>query len=702
MTRRLRFTATIAGLAVCAALGMPAAAQQGNSMTATTERTSEAAGDRTAAEAVRNVPLIPREALYGNPSRASGQISPDGRWMSWRAAHEGVMNVWIAPADDPAAARRMTSATDRPIPQYFWAPDSQSLLYVQDKGGDENFLLYQVNLASGEERTLTPFENTRVQVVGTSNTIKDAVLVGVNNRDARLHDVHRLDLGTGELELVMLNEGYVGFLADDSLTLRWALRQNQAGGMDMFEITAGQVAAEPRESTTLEDALTTSVAGYTTDGNTLYWVDSRGRNTAALIAEDVATGEKRVIAENDKADVGGVMADPRTGEVEAYSVNHLTNQWTAIDPEVKASLDWLDARLEGDFGVQSRTDDDSKWVVWNDPLTAPSTVYLYDRPANTLTEFYTTRPELRGAPLQPMHPVEIPARDGLKLVSYLTLPPASDPGGAGVPDSPVPMVLLVHGGPWARDNYSYNSAHQWLANRGYAVLSVNFRGSTGLGKDFVNAGNLEWGAAMHDDLLDAVEWAVQRGVAQRDKVAIMGGSYGGYATLVGLAFTPETFACGVDIVGPSNLETLLETIPPYWEPMVKQFHERMGDPNTAEGKQLLMERSPLYKADAITKPLLIGQGANDPRVKQAESDQIVTAMQAAGVPVTYVLFPDEGHGFAKPTNNIAFNAVTENFLATCLGGRAEPIGDVLESSTAQIVTGEDYVQGLGEEVALAE
>jgi dipeptidyl aminopeptidase/acylaminoacyl peptidase len=256
-------------------------------------------------------------------------------------------------------------------------------------------------------------------------------------------------------------------------------------------------------------------------------------------------------------------------------------------------------------------------------------------------------------------------------------------------------VLLVHGGPWARDGYGFNRAHQWLANRGYAVLSVNFRGSTGFGKTFINAANLEWAGTMHDDLVDAVEWAIANGIAERDKVAIMGGSYGGYATLVGLTFTPELFACGVDIVGPSNLETLLETIPPYWAPMVKQFHERMGNPETEEGKALLKERSPLYRAGKIVKPLLIGQGANDPRVKQAESDQIVAAMEAAGVPVTYVLFPDEGHGFARPVNNIAFNAVAENFLATCLGGRAEPVGNTLEKSTAQIRTGEAFVKGLG-------
>ncbi|MEO0056582.1 MAG: hypothetical protein RIT17_9, partial [Pseudomonadota bacterium] len=284
--------------------------------------------------------------------------------------------------------------------------------------------------------------------------------------------------------------------------------------------------------------------------------------------------------------------------------------------------------------------------------------------------------------------------DELTLPCYLTLPPGSDTAGKGRPDAPVPMVLLVHGGPWARDTYGFNSAHQLLANRGYAVLSVNFRGSTGFGNAFLNAGNKQWGLAMHDDLIDAVEWAVAEGIAQADRIAIMGGSYGGYATLAGLTFTPEVFACGVDIVGPSNLETLLSTIPPYWAPLVKTFHERMGDPSTEEGLELLRAASPLHKADRIVKPLLIAQGANDPRVKQSESDQIVGAMKAADIPVTYVLYPDEGHGFARPENNIAFYAIAENFLAECLGGRAEPLGDTLVPASAQIIEGAAHVQGL--------
>ena len=645
----------------------------------------------TAADRVSDVPLIPRDDLYGNPTRAGGQISNDGKWLSWMAPHEGVMNVFIAPRDALDDARRMTSSTDRPIPQYFWAPDSSSLLYVQDKAGDENYLLYQVDVASGEERCLTPFEETRVRIVGSSDTIRDRILIGLNNRDARFHDVHSLDLATGETELVLENDAWSGFLADDTLTLRWAMRQNEAGGTDMHLVDSNQVAEQPSEVVPMDDALTTHVAGYTTDGRTLYWLDSRGRDTAALYAEDTGTGERTLLAEHPKADIGGALQHPRTGVIQAWSATYLRTEWHAFDADIGASLDWLRTRLEGDFGVQSRTEDDRTWLVWNDPLTAPITSYIYDRDAATLEAFYVQRPELEGAPLQPMHAVEIPARDGLTLTSFLTLPPASDPQASGVPGAPVPMVLLVHGGPWARDGYGFNRAHQWLANRGYAVLSVNFRGSTGFGKSFVNKANLEWAGTMHDDLIDAVEWAVARGVAERDKVAIMGGSYGGYATLVGLTFTPDVFACGVDIVGPSNLETLLETIPPYWEPLVKQFHERMGNPTTPEGLQLLKDRSPLHRAKDIAKPLLIGQGANDPRVKQSESDQIVAAMQAEGVPVTYVLFPDEGHGFAKPTNNIAFNAIAEEFLAACLGGRAEPAGETLAASTAEIPVGREFV-----------
>ena len=640
-------------------------------------------------------PLIERTKFFGNPSRVAGRLSPDGQWLSWIAPRDGVLNIWVAPASNVAAARPLTNERQRPIRSYFWSPDSRQILFVNDKGGDENFLLYGVAIASGEQKALTPFEKTRVQVMGVSNHVKDRILVGVNNRDPRWHDVHSLDLASGKLSPVMINEGgYAGFLADEQLVIRGASKSRADGGSDFYRVVDGKVEAQPFASVGLEDSQTTAPAGFTADGKTLYWLDSRGRDTAALIAQDVATGRMTVIAQDARADIGGALADPKTGRVQAYAVNYLRNDWTAIDPAIKGDLDFLKSKLKGEIAVTSRTDADDKWTVAVDPVTAPSSTWLYDRKAKSLTRLFVSRPELEGAPLVAKYPVEIGTRDGLNMVSYLTLPPGTDPDGDGKPSRAVPMVLLVHGGPWGRDSYGYDAYSQWLANRGYAVLQPNFRASTGFGKKFISAGDLQWGRKMHDDLLDAVDWAVQRGVTSADKVAIMGGSYGGYATLAGLAFTPDRFACGVDIVGPSNLNTLLQTIPPYWEAGKAQFYKRMGDPTTPEGQALLKERSPLFAADRISRPLLIGQGANDPRVNVKESEQIVEAMKAKNIPVTYIVFPDEGHGFARPVNNIAFNAVTENFLARCLGGRAEPIGEALKPSTAKVEHGAEYAPGL--------
>jgi dipeptidyl aminopeptidase/acylaminoacyl peptidase len=645
-------------------------------------------------------PLIERVKLFGNPSKSQGRLSPDGKWLAYIAPRDGVMNMWVAPVSDPEKTRPLTAEKMRPIRGYFWSPDSQSILYVNDKGGDENFLLYGVNVANGEQRTLTPFEKTRVMVIAVSNHVKDRILIGLNNRDPKWHDVYSLNLKSGALTKVMQNDGsYSGFLADDSLTLRGAQRSNAAGGDDFFKIVNNKVEEKPFASTGLEDSLTTNPLGFTADGKTLYWIESRGRDKAALIAQDIATGKMDVIAQNDKADIGSAQANPQTGRIDAYAVTYLKTEWTAIDPAVKADYAFLTAQLKGEIAVTSRTFADDLWTVGVDPVTGPPVLYLYDRKAKTLKQLYITRPELVGAKLAPMQPIEIKTRDGLTETSYLTLPPDSDANADGKPDHPVPMVLFVHGGPWARDAYGYNPYHQWLANRGYAVLSVNYRGSTGFGKSYISAGDLQWGAKMHDDLLDAVAWAVKNGITTKDKVAIMGGSYGGYATLAGLAFTPDEFACGVDIVGPSNLATLLQTIPPYWEAVKLQFYKRMGDPTTPDGQKLLHDRSPLFKADAIKKPLLIGQGANDPRVNQRESDQIVKAMSDKNIPVAYVLFPDEGHGFARPENNIAFNAVAEQFLAKYLGGRSEPIGDAVKKSTAKVPHGAEFAPGLTEAIA---
>ena len=650
----------------------------------------------SAADRIAGTELIARDALFGNPERANVQISPDGKYLSWVAAVDGVLNVWVAPADNPSQARAVTQDKARGIRSYFWSYQPDTLLYLRDSGGDEDFHLYAVDLKTGQAKDLTPFPKTTAQVAGVSPKHPGTILVGMNDRDAQWHDIYKVDLASGNRTLLEKNDAQIaGYIADADYTLKYAQRSRPDGGADVLRRGANG-AWEKFDDIPFEDVLTTSPGGLTLDGKTLYFTDSRGRNTAALFAIDVASGTRTLVLEDARADVGGTLADPATGKVQAVSVDYLRDEWKVVDPAIRADLEKLEAIGPGDVSVNTRTLDDKTWIVAYSAAEAPLVYYRYDRATGTLTKLFSARPKLEGKPLVPQWPVEIASRDNKTLVSYLTLPRSADANNDGKADAPVPLVLLVHGGPWARDSYGYGGYNQWLANRGYAVLSVNFRGSTGFGKDFTNAGNGEWAGKMHDDLIDAVQWAVKQGVTTQDQVAIMGGSYGGYATLAGLTFTPDAFACGVDIVGPSNLNTLLSTVPPYWASFFEQLAKRMGDPRTDAGKKWLTERSPLTRADQIKKPLLIGQGANDPRVKQAESDQIVKAMQAKNIPVTYVLFPDEGHGFARPENNKAFNAVTEGFLAQCLGGRAEPIGKDFTGSSISVPVGADGVPGLAE------
>ena len=650
----------------------------------------------SAADRIAGTELIARDALFGNPERANVQISPDGKYLSWVAAVDGVLNVWVAPADNPSQARAVTQDKARGIRSYFWSYQPDTLLYLRDSGGDEDFHLYAVDLKTGQAKDLTPFPKTTAQVAGVSPKHPGTILVGMNDRDAQWHDIYKVDLASGDRTLLEKNDAQIaGYIADADYTLKYAQRSRPDGGADVLRRSANG-AWEKFDDIPFEDVLTTSPGGLTLDGKTLYFTDSRGRNTAALFAIDVASGTRTLVLEDARADVGGTLADPATGKVQAVSVDYLRDEWKVVDPAIRADLEKLEAIGPGDVSVNTRTLDDKTWIVAYSAAEAPLVYYRYDRGAGTLTKLFSARPKLEGKPLVPQWPVEIASRDNKTLVSYLTLPRSADANNDGKADAPVPLVLLVHGGPWARDSYGYGGYNQWLANRGYAVLSVNFRGSTGFGKDFTNAGNGEWAGKMHDDLIDAVQWAVKQGVTTQDQVAIMGGSYGGYATLAGLTFTPDAFACGVDIVGPSNLNTLLSTVPPYWASFFEQLAKRMGDPRTDAGKKWLTERSPLTRADQIKKPLLIGQGANDPRVKQAESDQIVKAMQAKNIPVTYVLFPDEGHGFARPENNKAFNAVTEGFLAQCLGGRVEPIGKDFTGSSISVPVGADGVPGLAE------
>ncbi|MEI2432638.1 S9 family peptidase [Lysobacter yananisis] len=643
--------------------------------------------------------LIPRSALFGNPERSGAQISPDGRYLSWLAPVNGVMNVWVAPAGEPAKARAVTDDAARGIRSYAWSYRSGTLLYLRDSGGDENFHLYSVDVAQpGAARDLTPYPKTRASLVRLAHRHPDRILVGMNDRDPKWHDLYEVDLGSGQRKLALQNnDRLAGYLADGDLNVGRATRSREDGGSELLA-GDGKGGWKVVDTVPFEDSQTTEYEGYSDDGQLLYLTDSRGRDTAALYAIDAA-GKKSLLLEDARADVGARLTDPVSDRVQAASVYYLRQQWKPLDPAIGKDLQWLQDKLgAGEVSVASRSLDDKTWVVGYGAAEEPGTTYLYRRggAAPELTRLFSSRPALDGQPLVPMWPVEIPSRDGKTLVSYLTLPKSADANGDGKPDKPVPLVLLVHGGPWARDYYGYNAGSQWLANRGYATLRVNYRGSTGFGKNFINAGDGEWAGKMHDDLIDAVDWAVKQGVSKKEDVAIMGGSYGGYATLVGLTFTPDTFKCGVDIVGPSNLETLLKTIPPYWASIFEQFARRMGDPRTEAGRKQLAERSPITRVDKIDKPLLIGQGANDPRVNQAESDQIVEAMRKKNIPVTYVLFPDEGHGFARPENSMAFNAVAEGFLAQCLGGRAQPIGADFKGSSISVPAGADGVKGLSE------
>ena len=643
-------------------------------------------------------PLIPRTVLFGNPDRATPRLSPDGTSIAYLAPVEGVLNVWVAPTEDLAQAKPVTSDRTRGIRIFFWAYTSRHILYLQDKGGDENWRAYSVDLNTGETLDLTPVEGVQARIQEVSPKFPDEIMVGLNDRDAQLHDLYQVNIGTSERRLVHENEGFAGFVTDEDFNVRFAVRMTPDGGSETLK-PSGEGEWELFAQIGPEDSMTTHIAGFDETGRILYMLDSRDRDTGLLRQIDLDTGEEKTLAEDPRADISAVMVHPKEGVVQAAASTYERKRWQVLDERIAGDLEYLGTVADGEVEVVSRTLDDDMWNVAFLVDDGPLHYYLYHRAEKRADFLFYNRPELKGLPLAKMHPAVIPSRDGLNLVSYYTLPVGSDPEGKGRPEAPLPMILEVHGGPWSRDEWGYNSGHQLIANRGYAVLSVNFRGSTGFGKNFINAGDMEWGGKMHDDLIDAVQWAIAEGIADPQRIAIMGGSYGGYATLVGLSFTPDVFACGVDIVGPSSLVTLLESVPPYWKPIKAMFTSRVGDDATEDGMALLNERSPLNRVDRIGRPLLIGQGANDPRVKQQESDQIVRAMQEKSIPVTYVLYPDEGHGFARPENNLSFFAVAEAFLARYLGGRFEPVGDDFKGSSISVPTGASVVPGLAEAIS---
>jgi dipeptidyl aminopeptidase/acylaminoacyl peptidase len=611
-------------------------------------------------------PVISREILFGNPERASPKLSPDGKKLAWLAPDEkNVLQVWVRTVGQEDG-KKVTADKKRGIRQYLWAQDDRTLLYLQDSDGDENYHVHGVDLVSGNVRDLTPFQGVKADIQNVSHKVPDRILVTMNLRDRRLMDVHEVSLATGAVKLAAENPGDVaGWDSNDDLEVRVAQAETPDGGT---EIRVRQTPTSPWKTLlTAPLGEDVNVLDISADGAAVFLLSSLGANTNRVIRKEIVTGTETVIAENPNVDAGGVMIHPVKHVVQAVDFPAGRQAWTVIDPLVKGDFEGIWKLRDGDFTVVNRDRDDKTWLVGFTEDRGPTRYYAWDRETRKGTFLFVTQPKLEGLPLAQMRAVSFPSRDGLTLNGYLTLP-------VGVKASNLPLVLFVHGGPWYRDSWGFNSAAQWLANRGYAVLQVNYRGSTGYGKKFRNAAMKQFAGKMHDDLLDGVAWTVKQGWVDPKKVAILGGSYGGYATLVGMTFTPDTFACGVDIVGPSNLVTLVESFPAYWSTFLSSsWYPFVGNPKIPAEKADMEARSPIFKVGNIKKPLLIGQGANDPRVTQNESEQIVAAMEAKGLPVTYVVYSDEGHGFARPENRIDFFARSEAFLAACLGGRVEPL-----------------------------
>lgn len=622
----------------------------------------------TISEQTSEKSLIPRSLLFGNPVKTLPRLSSKGTKLAYLAPDENnVLNVWVRDLQKDTPDKKITSDAKRGVRQYMWQFDEESILYLQDRDGDENTHIYQTNLLTGQTKDLTPFDGIKAGILDYNHLFPETLLIQMNRKNPTLYDVYRLDLSTGDLQLDTENSGEViEWIADNQLEVR-ASSAMAADGSTIISVR-DTVDAPWRKILTIDPSeLNNGVQGFSEDGNSLYCLTSIDANTIRLIQLDTKTGGYTVIAENPTYDLSDAQFNPLTHHLEAIGYEGEKYTVTAFDPEIAADFEWLKgqnlfAQAENTIHLLSRDLSNQTWIIGVMSDVRSTSYYLFKRSNKKLSFLFSAKPDLDNYALSPMKPISFTARDGMKLHGYLTLPAHKEAKN-------LPLVLHVHGGPWSRDGWGYRPEVQWLANRGYAVLQINFRGSSGYGKQHLNAGNREWGHKMHFDLLDGKQWAIDIGFADPSKVAIYGGSYGGYATLAALAFTPDEFCCGVDVVGPSNLITLMQTLPPYWSPMKAQMDLRVGCLETEP--DFLRKCSPLFKANQITKPLLIAQGANDPRVKQAESDQIVDAMRLNNLPVDYLLFLDEGHGFAVPQNRMKFYAATESFFARYLGGSAE-------------------------------
>lgn len=612
-----------------------------------------------ATQSIRSCPLIPRTVLFDNPEKINVSISPDGTKLAYLAPDKNnVLNIWVKSIDKNDDTC-ISKATGRGIFSYWWAFDMRSIFYAYDKDGKENTHIYAIDLATGASKNLTPYDDVMVDVIAYHHEHPTRMLVQMNKDDRRFFDVYELDLCTGALTFREKNPGCaVSFMADRDLNIRTALRNNPDGGSTVL-LKQANGSWRPFITWSLEDNQSHPLA-LSHDGTTLYALDSHDSDTLQLVRIDLASTQKTVIATQPGYDITDVVLHPDTDEP-IFAINSKDHDYRMIiDHSFDADAHALDA-LNMPWHIVSHTTDLQTWVIATTSDTHVACYYLYHRPTKKISFLYCARPALADYQLQPMQCVDITSRDGLVMHSYLTLPFAHATN--------VPMVLFVHGGPWAADHWGYNSRAQLLANRGYAVLQVNYRGSSDYGKTFLNAGNKEWGNKMHNDLIDAVNWAIAQKIADPAHVAIVGGSYGGYAALAGVAFTPDTFCCAVDLFGICNLFTRASNAAPYLAPWVALINKRVGDPVADEA--MMRERSPLFSAHRIKKPMLIVQGANDVRCTMVESQQIVAELKKNGIEHEYLIFENEGHGLAKPENNLMMWGAIEKFLAKHLGGRCE-------------------------------
>jgi dipeptidyl aminopeptidase/acylaminoacyl peptidase len=620
-------------------------------------------------------PLITREVLFGNAEREWPALSPDGTRLAWLAPDtNNVMQVWVKTVDKDDG-RIVTADKKRGIGNYFWAKDNRTLLYTQDNDGDANEHLYGVDLVSGNVRDYTPFQGAGVSDTQLNLNYPDTALVSMNLRDRSLFDVYRLNLRTGAINLDTKNPGDVSrWFPDPKFRIRLARVGTPEGGREIRVRASETSAWKTFMKVGPEEEL--GALDFTVDGKSLYLRSAVGRDTTALVMKNIATGKEIVIAACAEVDLDNEVIHPRRHVVQAVGFGTGRYTWQVVDPAIKEDFAGLAKLDDGDFSLDDRTAADDVWLVSYESDRSPTRFYRWDRKTKRGTFLFSSQPKLDSLVLAEMKPVVITMRDGLKIQAFLTLP-------VGVPAKNLPMVLLVHGGPWGRYAWGFNAYVQWYANRGYAVLQPNFRGSTGYGKKFLHAGDKQWGLKMQDDLLDSVNWAVKEGIADPAKIGITGRSYGGYCALAGVTFTPEVFACAVDICGASNLKTVMVKRPAYSRRYVADA--RMGNPEDPNDAQLLYNASPVNFAHKIVRPLLIGQGGKDPWVNQAEAEQMVAAIEKNGGRVTYVLYPDEGHGFGRPENSADWCAREEAFLGTYLGGRVEPMaGERIPGSTAVV------------------